>query len=70
MAELNRGATGIPAVGKYTGASKEMLYVVTSAREAVNAKRIVREVDPRAFMMLTDTKEVLGEGFGEYEAAK
>lgn len=70
MEELNRGATGIPAVGKYTGASKEMLYVVTSTREAVHAKRIVQEVDPRAFMMLTDTKEVLGEGFTEYDTAK
>ena len=53
-------------IGKYTGEQREMLYVVMSVKETVIAKRIVKEVDPSAFMMITDTKEVLGEGFSEH----
>ena len=66
LEELERGATGIPVIGKYTGEQREMLYVVMSVKETVIAKRIVKEVDPSAFMMITDTKEVLGEGFSEH----
>ena len=62
---LERGVTGIPVVGKYTGTQREMLYVVMSVKETVEAKRIVKELDPGAFLMITDTKEVLGEGFME-----
>ena len=66
LRELSRGATGIPVVGKYTGEPREMLYIVMSVKETVVAKRVVQEVDPNAFMMITDTKEVLGEGFSEH----
>ena len=64
--ELDRGATGIGVTGKYTGQQREMLFVVMSVKETVTAKRIVKELDPGAFMMITDTKEVLGEGFTEH----
>jgi len=30
-------------------------------------KRIVKEIDPDAFFIISDTSEVLGEGFGEYK---
>ena len=66
LKETDRGVTGIPVVGKYTGQSREMLYVVMSVKETVEAKRIVKEIDPTAFMMITDTQEVLGEGFSEH----
>ena len=66
LRELSRGGTGIPVVGKYTGEPREMLYIVMSVKETVVAKRVVKEVDPNAFMMITDTKEVLGEGFSEH----
>ena len=65
MKELDRGVTGIPVEGKYTGTRREMLYVVMSVRESARAKQIVKTIDPKAFMMVADTKEVLGEGFSE-----
>lgn len=64
--ELNRGVTGIDVTGKYTGQPREMLFVVMSVKETVSAKRIVKELDPNAFMVITDAKEVLGEGFAEH----
>lgn len=64
--ELDRGVTGIRVTGQYTGEERKMLYSVMSVKETVVAKRIVKELDPRAFMVITDTKEVLGEGFMEY----
>ena len=67
MQELDRGVTGIPVYGKYTGKQREMLLVVTSLRQAANAKRIVREIDPNAFLIVTDSNEVLGEGFADHD---
>lgn len=66
MDELDRGITGLKAKGMYSGADKCMLYCVVSQKEIVQVKEIVAEVDPRAFVIVSDAREVLGEGFLEY----
>ena len=52
----------------YSGAEKCMLYCVVSKKEIVQVKEIVREVDPDAFVIVSDAREVLGEGFQEQKS--
>ncbi len=66
MKELGRGVTGISATGMYSGESKNMLYCVVSKKEVVDLKDIVIRLDKEAFVIVTDAREVLGEGFLEY----
>ena len=44
-----------------------MLFSVVGKKQIVQLKEAVAEVDPRAFMIVTDAREVLGEGFQEYK---
>ena len=66
MQELNRGVTGIHASGMYSGEQKNMLYCVVSKKEIVELKDLVIRLDRGAFVIVTDAREVLGEGFLEY----
>ena len=66
LAELDRGVTGLYAKGMYSGTDKCMLYCVVSQKEIVTVKEIVAEVDSVAFVIVSDAREVLGEGFLEY----
>lgn len=63
---LNRGATGFKTRGLFTGEERESIMCVVSRREIENLRQIVYSVDPRAFMIVTDVREVVGEGFGEF----
>lgn len=66
MDRLARGVTAIDAVGMYSGNEKKMLFCVVSQKEIVLLKEIVEEFDPGAFVIVSDAREVLGEGFIEY----
>lgn len=66
MERLNRGVTGLYAKGMYSGSEKCLLYCVVSKKEIVDLKEIVAEIDPTAFVIVSDAREVLGEGFLEY----
>lgn len=66
MADLDRGVTGISATGMYSNREKKMLFCVVSKKEIVELKELVAEVDPRAFIIVSDAREVMGEGFREY----
>ncbi|WP_281890822.1 YitT family protein [Paenibacillus sp. YYML68] len=61
--ELDRGLTRLQATGGYTGEERNVLMVVVGQTEVNKLKTIVRSVDPGAFVILSDTNEVLGEGF-------
>lgn len=63
---INRGATGIPAKGMYSNNEKKMLLCVVTKKEIVNLVDIVAQIDPKAFVIVSDVREVLGEGFIEY----
>lgn len=67
MSRLDRGVTGISAVGMFSGSSKKMLYCVVSKKEIVIVKEIVEKIDIDAFVIVSDAREVLGEGFMEYK---
>ncbi|HHW07637.1 MAG TPA: YitT family protein [Clostridia bacterium] len=64
--ELDRGATGLAGRGLFTGQSRETILCVVHRGEISKLKRLVAETDPRAFVVLTDVREVLGEGFKEH----
>ncbi len=63
LAEMERGVTILTGRGAYTGAEREVLYVVISRAEVVQLKTLVREEDPQAFMVIGQAHEALGEGF-------
>lgn len=45
--------------------TKNMLFCVVSRKEIVEIKEIVSEYDPKAFFIVSDAREVFGEGFIE-----
>lgn len=63
--DLDRGVTGISARGMYSGQDKLMLFCVVNKKEIIMLKEKVDEIDPDAFVIVTDAREVHGEGFIE-----
>ena len=63
MHEMNRGVTGLQAVGTYSQQHKQVLLCVVNRFEAMRLRRIIFEADPHAFVVANKAKEVLGEGF-------
>lgn len=61
--DLDRGLTRLNGAGGYTGTQKNVLMVVVSQTEVTKLKDLVRNVDPGAFIIISETREVLGEGF-------
>ena len=66
LTDLNRGVTGIPVQGMYSNTSKNMLLCVVNKKEIVRIIDTVAQIDPKAFVIVSDVREVLGEGFIEY----
>jgi len=65
LTEMNRGATEITSRGMFTKNNQPMLMCVVSAKELVELKQLVHSLDQRAFVIVADVREVLGEGFTE-----
>ncbi|MBO5875180.1 MAG: YitT family protein [Alistipes sp.] len=61
--ELDRSATYIKASGMYTGAAKEMIFLVVSRKEVRSVEHRIKDIDPQAFMVVTDAYDTYGEGF-------
>ena len=68
MHQLGRGATGIMARGLYSSEPREMVFTVVSRREIDALKALVHAVDPKAFVVIANVHEALGEGFKEIGA--
>jgi uncharacterized membrane-anchored protein YitT (DUF2179 family) len=63
MAEIDRGVTGLNGTGMYTGTEKKVLLCVLDRKQIPKLKSLVKSMDPKAFVIMTDVREVLGEGF-------
>lgn len=63
--EIGRGVTFLQGKGGYTGSSRDILFCVVSTREVSRIKDVVYRCDHRAFVIVSDAHEVLGEGFKE-----
>jgi uncharacterized membrane-anchored protein YitT (DUF2179 family) len=60
---LKRGATLLNGEGMYSGNDKSILLVAIKRGQIIMLKNIVKKIDPGAFVIFTETKEVLGLGF-------
>lgn len=65
--DLERGVTIVPALGAYSGKNKKVVYCVVQRSETHRLREIVRNIDPRAFIVINEVQDVLGEGFKEDE---
>lgn len=67
MTELARGVTVLKGAGMYSKQDKPILLCVVHRAQFTKAQDIVHQIDPRAFIMVLDMKEVFGEGFIPYK---
>jgi uncharacterized membrane-anchored protein YitT (DUF2179 family) len=63
--DLGRGATKLYGRGSYTEKEKSVILCVLKRNNIIAIKEIVNNIDPNAFMIITDAKEVYGLGFKE-----
>lgn len=63
--KLHRGVTGIKCLGLYSGKDNMMLVSVVKKNQIVKIKNIVEKHDKNAFVIVSEVKEVIGEGFNE-----
>lgn len=63
MNELDRGVTLLNGKGAYTRQEKNIILCVINRSQTVRLKSIINEIDPAAFVLVADVKEVMGEGF-------
>lgn len=66
MSQLNRGVTGVSATGMYSNKERKMLFCVVSKKEIVKIIEIAHKIDRNSFVIISDVREVMGEGFIEY----
>jgi uncharacterized membrane-anchored protein YitT (DUF2179 family) len=64
IAEINRGATIIHGEGGFSGKEHRMVYTVITFRELARLKRLINRLDPDAFVVVSDTLEVMGQQIG------
>jgi len=67
LSDLDRGVTALKGKGMYTGNDKQVLLCIVERGQIPRLKEIVSNIDKRAFVILTDIREVLGEGFKTYD---
>lgn len=65
--DLDRGLTKLKGEGGYTGNARNVLMVVVAQHEVIKLKKTVAKHDPSAFVIISNTAEVLGEGFKSYQ---
>jgi uncharacterized membrane-anchored protein YitT (DUF2179 family) len=63
MEDMERGVTVLAGTGAYTGEDRAVLYCVITRSEVNQLKELVKNIDPKAFMVIGVTHEALGEGF-------
>lgn len=63
LKKLDRGVTQLQGLGGFSNQPKNVLYVVIAKRQVQELVSIIKEIDPNAFVVITDVYEVLGKGF-------
>lgn len=61
--DLQRGATIVNATGSFTGDDKYIILTVLSPSQAVKLRNFIKEHDPKAFLLVSNTSEIIGKGF-------
>ncbi len=63
LLKQKRGVTLLKGEGAYSGEERQVVCIAVHKNEYVKVKRIVKETDPNAFVIITGASEVLGKGF-------
>ena len=61
--DLGRGITFIRGMGYYSRKDLDIVYCVVSRNEMKQMKDIINQIDPFAFITISEAHEILGEGF-------
>ena len=61
--DLHRGVTVIDGTGMYTGLGVKMMFVLAKKRESTTIFRLIKDIDPEAFVSQSAVIGVYGEGF-------
>lgn len=64
---LSRGVTILPGRGAFSGEEKKVLLCAFKKHQIMDLKSTVKEIDPNAFLIVSEAYEVLGVGFDEYK---
>ena len=62
---IGRGATILTGRGSYTGAKKEIVMCACNNKQMYSIRKMVKELDPKCFIVIMESNEVVGEGFKE-----
>lgn len=68
ITNMGRGVTVLKAQGWYTKKDKNVLLILFNQKEFPSLSKVIKDVDPRAFMSVSKTNSVYGEGFEEIKA--
>lgn len=63
LLEMNRGVTLLPGIGAYSRQDTEVILCAFNRRFGTALKRMVKDLDPHAFIIVCDAHEILGKGF-------
>ena len=61
--EIHRSATIVPAKGAFSGEDKYIIFTVLNRMEAVRLRNYIKENSPDAFLLISNTSEIIGKGF-------
>ena len=64
LEDIKRGVTVLRGQGAYSGRDEKVLYTVVNFKELSRVKQLIRQIDPQAFVVVSDTLEVMGQRIG------
>lgn len=67
LEKMHRGYTSFKATGGFTGEERTVMLCILKRGEALKLKLKIKQADPQAFVILTDTNEILGKGFHAHD---
>ena len=67
LLEMDLGVTLLEGSGAYAHKTTQVVMCAFSRSYVIPVKKLVQKIDPDAFIIVCDTHEILGEGFGTYD---
>lgn len=67
LLEIDLGVTLLEGSGAYAHKTTQVVMCAFSRSYVIPVKKLVQKIDPDAFIIVCDTHEILGEGFGTYD---
>jgi len=61
--DMSRGGTMIQGSGFWTRKERNILFAVVTRKEVATLRQIIKRIDPKAFVIIANVHEVVGEGF-------